>query len=76
MPGMWSAAGTRLRDRPLDGAGRLVATLAIAASREQVGVIGIGFALMSRLFAAAIVIVVATAGGVTSADRLEHRGAP
>jgi membrane protein len=48
----------------------------IAASAEQFGVIGIGFALMSWLFAAAIVIVIATAGGVTITDRLEQRGAP
>src|SRR4051794_66847 len=48
----------------------------IAASARQFGVIGIGFALMSWLFAAAIVIVIATAGGVTITDRLEQRGAP
>src|SRR4051812_8647878 len=35
----------------------------IAASAQQFGVIGIGFALMSWLFAAAVVIVIATAGG-------------
>jgi membrane protein len=46
----------------------------IAASAAQFGVIGIGFALMSWLFAAAVVIVVATAGGATITDRLAAKG--
>jgi membrane protein len=47
----------------------------IAASAQQFGVIGIGFALMSWLFAAAVVVVIATAGGATIADRLAQKGA-
>src|SRR4051795_5621988 len=46
----------------------------IAASARQFGVIGIGFALMSWLFAAAVVVVVATAGGSTITDRLAAKG--
>src|SRR4051812_16162386 len=45
-----------------------------AASAQQFGIIGIGFALMSWLFAASVVIVVATTGGAMIADRLDHRG--
>jgi len=46
---------------------------AFAASAQQFGIAGIGFALMSWLFAAAVVIVVATAGGAVIADRLIGR---
>lgn len=46
---------------------------AIAASGQQFGIAGIGFALMSWLFAAAVVIVIATAGGAVIADRLMGR---
>jgi len=45
----------------------------LAASAEQFGLIGIGFALMSWLFAAAVVIVVATTGGAMVGDRLARR---
>jgi membrane protein len=45
----------------------------IAASARQFGVIGIGFALMSWMFAASIVLVIATAGGSMISDRLAHK---
>jgi membrane protein len=48
----------------------------ITASAQQFGVIGIGFALMSWLFAAAVVVVVATAGGAMIADRLAEKDGP
>jgi membrane protein len=44
----------------------------IAASAQQFGVIGIGFALMGWLFAASIVLVIATAGGSMLSDRFAH----
>jgi membrane protein len=46
----------------------------IAASAQQFGVIGIGFALMSWMFAASTVLVIAAAGGSMISDRFGHRG--
>jgi membrane protein len=45
----------------------------LAASAEQFGVIGVGFALMSWLFAVAVVVVVATTGGAMVTARLGRR---
>src|SRR3954471_6910768 len=44
-----------------------------AASAKQFGIIGIGFALMSWLFAASVVVVVGTTGGAMLGHRLEKR---
>lgn len=46
----------------------------LAASAQQFGVIGVGFALMSWLFAVAVVVVVATTGGAMITARLARRG--
>jgi membrane protein len=47
-----------------------------AASAQQFGIIGIGFALIGWLFAASVVVVVATTGGAMVADRLDKRRGP
>ena len=46
---------------------------AFTASAQQFGIAGIGFAIMSWLFAVSVIVVVATAGGAMIADRLERR---
>jgi membrane protein len=45
----------------------------LASSAQQFGVIGVGFALMSWLFAVAVVVVVATTGGAGITDWLDRR---
>src|SRR3954462_14012702 len=47
-----------------------------AASAQQFGIIGIGFALMSWLFAASVVVVVATTRGAMIAARRDKRRGP
>jgi membrane protein len=45
----------------------------LSTSARQYGVIGIGFAMLTYLFAVAVVLVVATTGGAMIADRLARR---
>jgi membrane protein len=46
----------------------------VASSAKQFGVIGVGFALLTWLVAAAVVLTIAAAGGAVVADRVdEHR---
>jgi membrane protein len=47
----------------------------VAASAQQFGIIGVGFALLTWLVAIAVVLVVAATGGAMIADRLDRRRA-
>lgn len=49
----------------------------LGTSAAQFGIIGIGFALLTWLVAAAVVLVIAASGGALISDRIiEHRAAP